>query len=104
MPWFLPDQKQSGELSSLEALDHTPEFGRRMSWLWAARRAFESVDTSHWLRGALLACVRSNAHTQRLVNGDLVYVRREVKRKKTNVRTVLETHRWHGPAIVVGRE
>ena len=30
-------------VASLELPDHPPEFGRRMSWLWAARRAFETM-------------------------------------------------------------
>ena len=43
--------------------DHSPEFGRRISWSWAARRAFETVDTSHRLRRALLAgCVTKCSH------------------------------------------
>ena len=33
LPWSLLDEKQSGELASLELPDHSPEFGRRMSWL-----------------------------------------------------------------------
>ena len=39
--------------ASLELPDHSTEFGRRMSWLWAARRAFEIMDTSHRLRTGL---------------------------------------------------
>ena len=66
LPWPLLDEKQSGELASLELPDHSPEFGRRMSWLWAARRAFENMDTSHRLRRALLAGVRASSHTQGL--------------------------------------
>ena len=33
LPWSLLDEKQSGELASLELPDHSPELGRRMSWL-----------------------------------------------------------------------
>ena len=55
LPWSLLDEKKNGERASLELPDHSPEFGRRMSWLWAARRAFENTDTSHRLRRALLA-------------------------------------------------
>ena len=72
LPWSLLDEKQSGELASLELPDHSPEFGRRMSWLWAARRAFETTDTSHRLRCALLAGVRASAHTQGIVTGESV--------------------------------
>ena len=50
----LLDEKQRGELASLELPDHSPEFGRRMSWLWAAIRAFETIDPNHRLRRALL--------------------------------------------------
>ena len=46
LPRSLLDEKQSGELASLKLPDHSPEFGRRMSGLWAARRAFETMDTS----------------------------------------------------------
>ena len=31
LPWSLLDEKQSGELASLELPDHSLEFGRRMS-------------------------------------------------------------------------
>ena len=64
LPCSLLDDKQSGELASLKLPDHSPEFGRRMSWLWAARRAFETMDMSHPLRRALPAGVRVSAHTQ----------------------------------------
>ena len=66
LPRSLLDEKQSCELASLGLADHSPEFGRRMSWLWAARRAFETMDTSHRLRRALLAGVRASSHTQGL--------------------------------------
>ena len=102
--WSLLDVKQSGELATLELPDHSPEFGRRMSWLWAARRAFETMDTSHRLRRAQLAGVRASAHKQGIVNGELVYVWRKVKKNQTDARTALVTHRWYGPAIVVGKE
>ena len=48
------DEKQSGELASLELPDHSPEFGRRMSCLWATHVvattvcATESVHTHLW--------------------------------------------------------
>ena len=42
LPWSLVDEKQCGELASLELPDHSPEIGRRMSWLYAARRDFEN--------------------------------------------------------------
>ena len=42
-----------------------------MSWLWAASRAFEIMDTSHQLRRALLAGVRSSTHTQGILNSEL---------------------------------
>ena len=67
-----------------------------MSWLWA--------DTSHRLRRALLAGVRASSHTQGIVNGELVYFWREVKGNRTDARTALVTHRWYGPAILVGKE
>ena len=104
LPWSLLDEKQSGELASLELPDHSPEFGLGMSWLWAARRAFETMDTSHRLRRALLAGVRASAHTQGIVTGELVNVWRKVKKNTTDARTALVTHRWHGPASVVGKE
>ena len=31
LPWSLLDEKESGELASLELPNHLPEFGRRMS-------------------------------------------------------------------------
>ena len=55
--------------------------------LWAARRVFETMDTSHRLRRALLAGVRASAHTQGIVNGDVVCVWRKVKRNKTGARS-----------------
>ena len=73
------DEKQSDELASLELPDHSPEVGRRMSWLWAARRAFKTMDTSHRLRRALLAGVRARSHTQGIVNGELAYVWRRIQ-------------------------
>ena len=93
LPWSLLDEKQSGELTSLELPDHSPEFGRRMSWLWAARRAFETMDSGHRLRRALLAGVRASAHTQGIVNGELIYVWRLVKENRIDARTALVTHR-----------
>ena len=104
LPWSILNEKQSGELASLELPDHSPEFGRRMSWLWAARRAFETMDISHRLRRASLTGVRASAHTPGIVNGVLVHVWRKVNRNKTDVRTALVTHRRYGPAIVIGKE
>ena len=75
-----------------------------MSWLWAARRAFETMDTSHRLKRALLASVRAHAHEQGIVNGEVVYVWRKVKKSRTDARTALVTDGWYGPAIVVGQE
>ena len=75
-----------------------------MSLLWAARRAFETMDTSHTLRRALLAGVRASGHTQGIVNGELVYVWRKVKKNRTDARMALGTHRWYSPAMVVGKE
>ena len=72
--------------------------------LWAARRAFETLDTSHRLRRALLAGVRANGHSQGIVNGELVYLWRKAKKNRTDARTAHVTHRWYGPAIVVGKE
>ena len=73
---------------------------RRMSSLWAARRAFETIDTSHRVRRALLARV----HTKRIVTGELFFVWRKFKKNRTDARTALVTHRWCGPAIVDGKE
>ena len=53
---------------------------------------------------ALLAGVRASAYTQGIVNGELVYVWRKVKKKRTDARMAHVTHRWYGPAIVVGKE
>ena len=69
-----------------------------MSWLWAARRAFESMDTSDCLRRALLELER--VKTQGIVTGELVFVWR--KSRKTE--PTRGQHRWYGPAIVVGQE
>ena len=44
-----------------------------MSWLWAARRAFETTDTRYRLKRALLAGVRASANTQGIVTGEWVY-------------------------------
>ena len=104
LPWSLLDEKQIGDLASLDLPDHSPELGRRMSRLWAARRAFETMDTSHRLRRALLAGVRASGHIQGIVNGEMVYVWRKAKTNRTDARTALVTHRWYGPAIVVGKE
>ena len=38
------------------------------------------------------------------MTGELVYVWRKVKKNRTDTRTALVTHRWYGPAIVVGKE
>ena len=64
LPGSLLDEKQSGELASLVLPEHSPEFGRRMSWLWAARRACETMNTCHRLRRALSAgCSSKCSHT-----------------------------------------
>ena len=34
----------------------------------------------------------------------MVYVWRKAKTNRTDARTALVTHRWYGPAIVVGKE
>ena len=81
LPWSLLDEKQSGELAPLKLPDHSPELGRRMSWLWAARRAFETMDTSHHLRRALSAGVRASGHTQGIVTSELVLCLAERSRK-----------------------
>ena len=39
-----------------------------------------------------------------IVNGELVYVWRKVKKNNTDARTAHVTQRWYGPAIVVGNE
>ena len=70
----------------------------------SARRAFETMDTSHRLRRSLLAVVRASSHTQGIVNGELVYVWRKVKKNRTVARTALVIHQWYGPASVVGKE
>ena len=80
----LLDNKQSGELTSLQLPDHSPDIGRRMSRFWAASCAFETMVTGHRLRRALKAGVRGCAHTQGVVTGDLVYVWQKVKRNKTD--------------------
>ena len=55
LPWSLLDEKRSGALASLELPGHSPEFGRRMSWLWAARRAFgQGFERVHSSRGLCL--------------------------------------------------
>ena len=38
------------------------------------------------------------------MGGELVCVWRKVEKNRTNARTALFTHRWHGPATVVGKE
>ena len=58
LPWSLLDEKQSGELASLELPDHSHEFGRTIVMVVGC------MDTNHRLRRALLAGVRSSAHTQ----------------------------------------
>ena len=82
LPWSLLDEKQSAELASLELPNHSPELGRRMSWLWAAGRAFETLDASHRLERALSTGVRARSHTHRIVNVELAYVSRRVKKKQ----------------------
>ena len=78
MPWSLLDEKQSGEFASLELPDHSLEFGRRMSWLWSARRAFGFVTGELFLR--------------------------KVKKKQNRRGQHLLPNRWYAPAIVVGKE
>ena len=76
-----------------------------MSWLWAARRTFETMDTSHRLRRALLAGVRASAHSQGIVNCELVLCLAEASEKtRLTPRTALVTHQCYCPAIVVGKE
>ena len=100
MPWSLLDEKQSGELASLELPDHSPEFVDECHGCGRQRRAFETMDTSHRVRRALLAGVRASSHTHRIVTGELVFVWRRVMKNRTDARTALVTHRWYGPAIV----
>ena len=38
------------------------------------------------------------------MTGELVYVWYKVKKNRTDARTTQVTHRWYGPAIVVGNE
>ena len=67
-------------------------------------RSFEAMDTCHRLRNTRFAGARHSSRTQGIVNGELVYVWRKVKENRTDTRTALVTHRWYGPAIVVGKE
>ena len=78
LPWSLLDEKRSGELASLESPENSTDFGRRMSWLWGARRAFETMDTGHRLRRALQDGIPASAHTQGIVKSELIYVWRKV--------------------------
>ena len=55
LPWWLLDEKQSGELASLELPDHSPEFGRRMSWLWCEARL---RNHGHWPPFETCGCSR----------------------------------------------
>ena len=48
----------------------------RMSWLRAAKRAFETMDTSHRVRRALFSGVRASSHTQGIVTGELVFLKK----------------------------
>ena len=97
------DEKQSGDLTLLELPDHSPEFCRRMSWLCAARRAFETMDTIR-LRRALLAFVRARTHIKGICERrtGLCFGGRS-RKNRTDARTALVAHRWYGAAIVVGR-
>ena len=100
LPWSLLDEKQSGELASLELPDHSLVFVRRMPWLWAAR--------NHGHESPCETCAVGRCSTQcshaGIVNGELVYVWSKVKKNRTDARTALVTHRWYGPAIVVGKD
>ena len=54
LPWSILNEKQSGELASLELPDHSLEFGRRMSWLWTPPTA---TCVACW-------CARERPHTR----------------------------------------
>ena len=54
--------------------------------------------------GKLMLLIGKDTHTEGIVNGELVNVWRKVKKNRTDARTALVTHRWYGPAIVVGKE
>ena len=83
LPWSLLDEKQGGELASLELPDHSPEFRRRLSWLWAARRVFETVDASHRVRRALLAGVRASSLIQGIVPDEMFFGEKSRKTEPT---------------------
>ena len=88
-------------LASLELPDQTPDFGRRMLWLWAARRAFETMEPPCETR----FFGKSSSEFTHPGDSDWRTVFwRKVKKNRTNARTALVTHRWYGPAIVVGKE
>ena len=55
-----------------------------MSWLCAERRVFDTLDTSHCVRRALLAGTRANVPNQGLSHGDIVCVwRKRITPKRT---------------------
>ena len=66
LPWSLLDEKQSGELASLELPEHSPEFSRRMSWLRAARRAF----ATHGHQSSIETCAVCRCSSQCSHPGD----------------------------------
>ena len=99
MPWTMIDSSESSKLASLESAKVSPDFQKRMSWLWAARRSFELLDSSHRLRRSLLAGARSTLSTKGIVSGELVCIWRKIKRNKKDSITPLVSRRWYGPSL-----
>ena len=92
----------SGELASLELPDHSLEFGRRNVMVVVA---FETMDTSHRLRRALLAGVRESSHTQGVVTGELFFSwAKSQEEQNRRADSTCYPSVVCGPATVVGKE
>ena len=81
-------RRWSCQITHLSSVDECHGYG--------ARRAFETMDTGHRLRPAVVAGVRASAHTQEIVNAE------SREKNSTDARTALVTHPC--PGIVVRKE
>ena len=86
-----------------------PQFSSRVAMLETAKRALTKLHFSRRLREAELARARTEPEAVGYQVGDLVYFYRNSMRatrkdRKEKNAKILLLNRWHGPAMVCGRE
>ena len=97
-PWSLLDKPVRSNLAAHDGA-LTTQFAKRVAMQTVAQRALVRLDTDRSLRKALLARNRNIPDSMQLQVGDLAYFWREGRAEGK-----MTFRRWHGPAVVLGKE